>query len=109
MDNLIAPLDVACQEFSNHDNLKTWLSDWQLENNRVSPIQCRTIIANTMNLLRQVEALETELSVTLASYFPSSTCEEWLGTFLVPIKKRLNDIVTKANQNFSSASPETLP
>ena len=102
--NPLGPLEIACQDFFNHANLKTWLSDWQLANNRVSPIQCRAIISNTRNLLQQVEDVEKAISSTLSLYFSNFTREEWLGTFLIPLKKRLNKIMNKASHNFTTAS-----
>ena len=85
----------------NHSDLKTWLSDWQVENKRVSPIQCRAIISKSTNLLQQVKDIEKDLSFTLPSYFSSVTNDEWLGTFILPIKHRLNQIINKANKVFS--------
>ena len=84
--------------------LRTWLSDWQVEKNRVSPLQSRAIISSSKNLLVQVEDTEKDMSVKLAAYFSALTCEEWLGTFIVPIKKRLVEIITKANQNLDLCS-----
>ena len=95
---------MACTEFFNHDMLRTWLSDWQVEKNRVSPLQSRAIISSSKNLLVQVEDTEKDMSVKLAAYFSALTCEEWLGTFIVPIKKRLVEIITKANQNLDLCS-----
>ena len=100
----VGPLDIACTEFFNHDMLRTWLSDWQVENNRVSPLQSRAISSSAKNLLTQVEDIEKDMSVKLPEYFPALTCEEWLGTFIAPTKRRLTEILTKANQNLSLSS-----
>ena len=104
------PLELACQELFNHSDLKTWLSEWQIENKRLSPIQCQAIMSKSTNLLQQVEDVEKDLSFTLPSYFSSLTNDEWLGTFVFPIKHRLNEIINKANNVFSPyPTPAILP
>ena len=95
----LAPLERICQDFFNHADLKTWMTDWQLENHRVSPMQCRAILSRSLNLKTEVEQLEKALSLILSSYFSITTNNEWLGTFLIPIKNRLNEIITKATKN----------
>ena len=99
----IGPVDAVCREFFNHSDLKTWLSDWQVKNNRLSPIQCRAMKTKSTNLLQQIEEIEKDLSFTLPLYFSKKTNEEWLGTFLLPIKTKLNEIITTSNSGCISS------
>ena len=89
------PTDLACQEFFNHSDLKTWLNEWQIQNKRISPIQSRAIISKAESLLHHVTEIEKDLSFILPKYYSYQTNNEWLCTFLFPLKSRLNDIITK--------------
>ena len=96
------PLEITCKEFIHHDSQRTWLNDWQVRHRRLSPIQAKSMESNSKKLLNQVKALEKDLSTTLAVYFPPLTCEEWLETFIIPIKRQLSEITIKASQNWST-------
>ena len=92
---VIGPFDAACQEFFNHPDLKTWISDWQIEKKRVSPIHSRAIKSKAENLLQQVIEIEKDISFVLPQYYSYLTNDEWLCTFLFPTKTRLNEIIQK--------------
>ena len=89
------PIDNACTEFFNHSDLKTWLSDWQIQNNRISPIQSQAIQSKAQILLQQLVEIEKDLSFVLPQYYSYLTNNEWLCTFLFPLKTRLNEIIRK--------------
>ena len=89
------PTDLACKEFFHHSDLKTWFSDWQIQNKRISPIQSRAIISKAESLLHHITEIEKDISFVLPKYYSYQTNDEWLCTFLFPLKSRLTEIITK--------------
>ena len=69
----------------NHDRF----SEWQVKHGRVSVLQIRVIVNNVKIVIEELSYLEKCLIPVLNNVFDKATAEEWIGTYLQPIMKKL--------------------
>ncbi|GLV34793.1 uncharacterized protein CBL_09274 [Carabus blaptoides fortunei] len=74
------------------DQVQTWFNQWQILNNYTNPMQIESILPVLTELLLEVTTLENFLKTNLDMFFFPSTAEEFLGTWLTPIKQQISQL-----------------
>lgn len=89
---------MSARALLTHDAMTTWFSDWQVANGRVSLLQIRVIVNNVKIAIEELTYLEKCLIQVLNTVFDKATVTEWLGTYLDPMLKELNDKKDRGNR-----------
>lgn len=89
-------LQQSVKALLGHDCMTTWLSDWQVEHQRVSNVQVKSILGNLSGHIQELQSMQTHMCRLLCETFDKTTCDEWIGTYIVPLVKRLAQKQEKA-------------
>ncbi|CAH2037124.1 unnamed protein product, partial [Iphiclides podalirius] len=95
-------LRERCLAFIHGDIIATWLNPWQLRNEYTNPLQLENIVSTSKHLLTELTALQQQTSVHLHAITGWRSAEEWLGTFLAPLVRRIASIHESAESRFKS-------
>ncbi|XP_054284334.1 hexosaminidase D-like [Macrosteles quadrilineatus] len=94
----------AKQSFiTDSDQVNTWLNPWQIDNNFTNPMQISSLYNSFNELLQEWSSLERYLQEHLTEVYYNKTIEEWVGTLVTPLTRRLQQLKESAKDQLVKA------
>ncbi|XP_039754573.1 hexosaminidase D-like [Pararge aegeria] len=89
------------QQLLHSDLVATWLNPWQIEHGYTNPAHLELIANESITLIRELTALRSTIQRLLATVTGSRSTNEWVGTFITPLLKKLTDVQDLAIRRYN--------
>lgn len=68
-----------------------------MAHNRTNPLHVDQFVTTSRKLLGEIECLYRDLTDEMSEIYFTSTVEEWLSTYVIPIRDKLKKLVSDAD------------
>lgn len=93
LTNVMAELDQVLMNPSVQGGFHEYL----VAHNRTNPLHVDQFVTTSRKLLGEIEGLYRDLTDEMSEIYFTSTVEEWLSTYVIPIRDKLKKLVSDAD------------
>ncbi|XP_044754980.1 hexosaminidase D-like [Coccinella septempunctata] len=86
-------LEEDYRELRKSSSIKGWMSSYNIHHNFSSPGHIYNIAPHLSHLGQEIKEIENDMSKALLEVYDDSTKNEWIFTFIQPLKKEINELL----------------
>ncbi|KAK6642736.1 hypothetical protein RUM43_004238 [Polyplax serrata] len=86
------------------EQLESWMNPWQVSKGMVNPMQLVTLVPVLNMYLGELNDLEKFLQCHMSQILYEQTVEEWIGTYIAPLVKKLQSVIQTAEEQIAKSS-----